>query len=90
MKDNAEYEVVERRAVPQNRNILRDEIIGLTGVGAWKKCPHLLRRIVVWDAENEREIVLLTNHLDFAPRPSPPFTRIAGRSNSSSRRSSSI
>jgi len=65
MKDNAEYEVVERRAVPQNRNILRDEIIGLTGVGAWKKCPHLLRRIVVWDAENEREIVLLTNHLDF-------------------------
>ena len=27
--------------------------------------PDLLRRIVVWDAENEREIVLLTNLLEF-------------------------
>jgi hypothetical protein len=27
--------------------------------------PDLLRRIVVWDAENEREIVLLTNLMEF-------------------------
>ena len=27
--------------------------------------PELLRRVVVWDAENEREIVLLTNLLEF-------------------------
>ena len=27
--------------------------------------PDLLRRIVVWDADNEREIVLLTNLLEF-------------------------
>ena len=37
----------------------------LAGVGAAAKCPHLLRRVVVWDAEKGREIVLLTNHLDF-------------------------
>ena len=30
-----------------------------------KKCPHLLRRVVVWDEIKERKIVLLTNHLDF-------------------------
>lgn len=65
MKQNAVYEVVEERTVPLHRNILSDEIILLTGVGAQDKCPHPLRRIVVWDEENQREIVLLTNHLQF-------------------------
>ncbi len=65
MKENAVYDVVEQREVPKYRNILSDEIIVLTGSQARKKCPHQLRRIVVWDEENECEIVLLTNHLDF-------------------------
>lgn len=66
MKDNAVYEVVERRSVPEKGNILKDEIIRLSGTKAEEKCPHLLRRVVVWDADDEREIVLLTNHMDFA------------------------
>lgn len=69
MKDNARYEVVEERTPPQNRNILRDETIRLTGVHAkvpaQDKCPYCLRRIVVWDDQNQRELVLLTNHLEF-------------------------
>jgi hypothetical protein len=65
MKDNAVYGVVEERPLPRRRNILSDEIIRLTGAGAEDKCPHRLRRVVVWDAERERRIVLLTNHLDF-------------------------
>jgi len=65
MKENAVYQVVEVRDVPRGRNILSDEIIVLTGVGAKAKCPHRLRRIVVWDQEHQREIVLLTNHLEF-------------------------
>ena len=65
MKDNAVYKVIERRAVPQHRNIFSDEIIRLTGANAKSKCPYPLRRIVVWDEENQREIVLLTNHLEF-------------------------
>jgi hypothetical protein len=65
MKENAVYEVAEARGVPLHRNIRFDEIILLTGPQAQKKCPHKLRRIVVWDPDNEREIVLLTNHLDF-------------------------
>ena len=55
------YEVVEERAVPGRGNVLSDETIRLTGVGAQEKCPHLLRRVVAWDDENGREIVLLTN-----------------------------
>jgi hypothetical protein len=65
MKENALYEVVEKREVPQNRNILSDAVIVLSGKQARGKCPEQLRRIVVWDAENAREIVLLTNHLEF-------------------------
>jgi len=65
MKSHAVYEVIEKRRVPLNRNILSDEIIRLTGRRAPGKCPHPLRRVVVWDRENDRTIVLLTNHLDF-------------------------
>ena len=61
MKENAKAKVVRRRKVPKNSNVLRDEIIRLTGVGAPEKCPHLLRRIVVWDEHSACEIVLLTN-----------------------------
>jgi len=31
-----------------------------------KSAPAVFGVFVVWDAENEREIVLLTNHMDFA------------------------
>ena len=65
LKDNAVYEVVEERGIPKNRSILSDQLIRLTGVKAEEKCPHLLRRIVVWDEDNQREIVLLSNHLTF-------------------------
>jgi hypothetical protein len=65
LKDNADYTVVEDRAVPQNRNILADQLIQFNGFYARKKCPHILRRVVVWDKEKDRQIVLLTNHLEF-------------------------
>ena len=66
MKENTVYEVVEERKPPRNRNLLSDRIVRLAGVKAATKCPHLLRCVVVWDAEKGREIVLLTNHLGFA------------------------
>ena len=65
MKDNALYEITEEKTLPQYRNILADQLIRLTGVKAEEKCLALLRRVVVWDAANQREIVLLTNHLEF-------------------------
>ena len=65
LKENADYEVLEEKNVPMNRNILADQLIQFTGYKARKNCPHILRRVVVWDKEEKREIVLLTNHLDF-------------------------
>ena len=65
MKDNAVSAVVDERDVPGHRNMQSDAIILLTGAQAQRTCSHLLRRIVVWDAEQERDIVLLTNDLDF-------------------------
>jgi IS4 transposase len=59
------YAVVESRPLPQNSNIRSDEIIRLSSKWARQTFKHLLRRIAVWDADQEREIVLLTNHFDF-------------------------
>lgn len=64
-KGNAAYRVIEEHKVPQNRNIMKDQIIEFTGYYAKKDCPHLLRRIEVWDQEFNRTLVLLTNHLKF-------------------------
>jgi IS4 transposase len=57
--------VVESRPLPQNSNITSDQIIRLTSKMARQTFKHRLRRIVVWDAAQAREIVLLTNHFDF-------------------------
>jgi hypothetical protein len=65
IKDNADYAVIHEFDVPQNRNILSDQLILFTGHYSQKDCPYPLRKIVVWDKEQERKIVLLTNHLDF-------------------------
>ena len=65
MKDNALFEVIEEREPPQNRNILKDQIIRLTGTGAQDKCPHLLRRVEVVREDTGGILVFLTNHLGF-------------------------
>ncbi len=64
-KDNAKYRVIEEGEIPRRGNILRDQIIEFEGYKARNDYPYQLRRIEVWDKENERVIVLLTNHLEF-------------------------
>lgn len=65
LKDNADYEVIDQRPVPMHSRILADQTIRLTSAKAAMSCPDPLRRIAVWDEKNQRELVLLTNHLDF-------------------------
>jgi len=65
MKDNASYRVVEKRRVPENRGVLSDRVIELTGLGAWAKCPFRLRRIAFYDEKSGLTLVFLTNHLGF-------------------------
>jgi hypothetical protein len=66
MKTNADYRVIHW--IPGGKTgVRRQEWIRFNGPAA-KGCPRALRRIVVWDAEQQREIVLLTNqfHLSAA------------------------
>jgi hypothetical protein len=63
MKENALYEVVGETTVPQNRHVLKDELIELRGTKAIEKCPYPLRRIEVKDPETGEILVFLTNHL---------------------------
>jgi hypothetical protein len=65
LKDNAAFEVVAECEIPHNRNIRADQFIRLTAPKAQADYPDLLRRIVAWDPENKREIVLLTNLMEF-------------------------
>jgi hypothetical protein len=65
MKDNADFTVIEWKTIPITGDVLSDQLIRFNGYYAQRNCPHILRRVVVWDKQNEREIVLLTNHLKF-------------------------
>lgn len=60
MKSNADYTVIH--TIPGGKTgVVRQEWIRFNGP-AGKGSPKALRRITVWDPEQEREIVLLTNH----------------------------
>ncbi len=63
LKDNAQYIVVGERKVPQNRNILKDELIEFIDPKAREKCPYPLRRIEVYNPEKDEILVFLTSHL---------------------------
>jgi hypothetical protein len=65
LKGNAAYEVVEGQPSLQRGKVLVDRVIRFTGPTTRLKYPEPLRRVVVWDEENQREIELLTNHLSF-------------------------
>lgn len=64
LKDNAAYYEVIQHKTPQKSNILADQTIVLSQ--QINVCPHLLRRVVVWDPVGQRQIVLLTNHRKLA------------------------
>ncbi len=65
MKDNADFVVVEDRLVPPGKNVRSDQVISLFQ-HARAGSSLFFRRIVVWDEQNQQELVFLTNHLKFA------------------------
>jgi transposase len=68
LKKNADYRVIERRAVSKYENISSDHIIEMNGYYTKKKCPVRLRRIRVKDPETGKYIVLLTNQFNWSPQ----------------------
>ena len=65
LKSNATYEVVKDCPLPQHSNVLTDQLIRFTGYQSRQKYPGILRRVVIRDEDNQREVELLTNHLCF-------------------------
>ena len=63
LRHDAHYRLLERRPVPENRNIRKDEIIEL-GSHHYRQVSRL-RRIEVWSEQHQEVLVLLTNHLSF-------------------------
>lgn len=70
MKDRTRYRVVERREVPRNGAVLRDEVIELdVNLGPYDielDSPILFRRIELRIPDRDEPMVFLTNHLEFA------------------------
>lgn len=64
MKRDAHYEVLQERAPPQNRGIVSDQIIRLTGAGAADRCPYELRRVEAVRPDGGENLVFLTNLMD--------------------------
>ena len=50
--------------MPQNRNIVRDQNIRLSGTREQDKCPHLLRRAEAIREDTGDILVFITNHHD--------------------------
>ncbi len=61
MKGNAQYEIIEEKAVNQP-NLLHDQVIKLSGL-AGKKCPQNLRRITIIREEDGKELTFISNDL---------------------------
>jgi hypothetical protein len=66
LKENANFWDFEDRPLCKGSNVLKDQIIRLNPVAAGAPCRRDLRLVTVWDEKNQREIRLLTNHLELA------------------------
>jgi transposase len=66
MKDNAAYDVLDSKVVPEGWGVITDEEISLNGHYAEERCPQVLRRIDYFDLEKNRSLVFLTNNMTLA------------------------
>jgi len=66
LKSNADAVAVTSRPVPENGNVLRDEIIRLKPFEAGRPDLEDLRCVVVWLEDKQQEMELLTNNFQLA------------------------
>jgi hypothetical protein len=68
-KENLQFESLKENDLPDKRNqhILKDEIICLKNESSKSKYPGKLRRVSVWDEENQQVIELITNQCTWSP-----------------------
>lgn len=67
MKENIQFTSLKELDLPDNRHehILKDEIIEFKGKNPREKYPKRLRRVAIYDQENETTIELITNQLSW-------------------------
>src|SRR5258706_60811 len=65
MKEKAVYEVKEELKVPQNSNVVSDQIICFPRLAREDEDPVLFRRVEILDVEKQETIVFLTNLLAY-------------------------
>lgn len=66
-KENMQYVSITENTLPENRHahVLKDEIIELKNKDSKEKYPKRLRRVVVWNDENQQTIELITNQMSW-------------------------
>ena len=66
-KDNLQYRGIKENELPtdSHAHILIDEMIELTGANTKKKYGKYLRRVAVYDQENDQTIELITNQMSW-------------------------
>lgn len=64
-KDNIKFNTVKELELPQERHqhVLKDEIIQLTGTRTKENYPGKLRRVAIWDEQNQQTIEVITNQM---------------------------
>lgn len=67
LKEGAAFEVVEQRQIPQRGHVLRDQVIFFYSQ-AQPSQEYFFRLVEVFDPDQERKLVFLTNHLRLAAR----------------------
>ena len=66
LKSNADIKLIENFVTNEkHEHILSDQDIELTGFYSSKKYPKALRIVKVFDANNDKELILLTNNLSW-------------------------
>lgn len=68
LKSNAQYRVVCRREVRQDKGLSSDQTIEFTGIQIVKKCPIQLRRIGYRCPETGKHYIFLTNNFKLAAK----------------------
>jgi Transposase DDE domain/Domain of unknown function (DUF4372) len=61
-RGNATYDVVEQRAVPAKSGVVSDSVIRFNSLRSLKKGLPVVRQVVYFDAEAQKEYTFITNH----------------------------
>jgi hypothetical protein len=66
-KDNIKFKTIRELDLPEQKHehLIKDEIIELTGATTKEKYPKRLRRVALWDEENQQTIEVITNQMSW-------------------------